>query len=68
MAGYVFTTSIAHARSAMQELEVGMLGINTLAISTPETPFGGVKQSGYGAEGGIEGLQAFLETRFVAQA
>ena len=51
----------------MQELEVGMLGINTLAISTPETPFGGVKQSGYGAEGGIEGLQAFLDTRFVAQ-
>ena len=68
LAGYVFTTSIAHARSAMQELEVGMLGINTLSISTPETPFGGVKQSGYGAEGGIEGLQAFLETRFVAQA
>lgn len=67
LAGYVFTRSIATAQRAMEEVEVGMLGVNTLAISSPETPFGGVKQSGFGAEGGMEGLQAYLETKFVAQ-
>jgi succinate-semialdehyde dehydrogenase/glutarate-semialdehyde dehydrogenase len=45
-----------------------MLGINTFAVSTPETPFGGVKESGYGREGGIEGLQAYLHEKLVVQA
>lgn len=68
LAGYVFTQSIANARAASEGVEVGMLGINTLAVSTPETPFGGVKQSGHGSEGGIEGLHAFMETRLIVQA
>ncbi len=67
LAGYVFTQSIANAHEAIHRLEVGMVGVNTLTISTPETPFGGVKQSGFGSEGGVEGLQAFLDTKFVAQ-
>jgi succinate-semialdehyde dehydrogenase/glutarate-semialdehyde dehydrogenase len=43
-----------------------MVGINTTRISYPETPFGGVKESGYGSEGGIEGLDAYLVTKSVS--
>lgn len=68
LAGYAFTRSIANAQAVMNRLECGMVGINTLAISSPETPFGGVKESGHGSEGGIEGLQAYLNVKFVAQA
>src|SRR5439155_148203 len=45
----------------------GMVGVNSIAISTPETPFGGVKESGHGSEGGIEGLGAYLVTKFISQ-
>ena len=45
-----------------------MVGVNSIAVSTPETPFGGVKESGYGSEGGLEGLQAYLNTKFISQA
>ena len=48
-------------------LQSGMVGVNTIAISTPETPFGGIKESGYGNEGGIEGLQVYLSTKFISQ-
>ena len=44
-----------------------MVGVNSVAISTPETPFGGVKDSGYGSEGGLEALEAYLNTKFVSQ-
>jgi len=47
-------------------LQAGMVGINTPAISLAEAPFGGVKESGYGSEGGTEGLDAYLCTKFVA--
>jgi succinate-semialdehyde dehydrogenase/glutarate-semialdehyde dehydrogenase len=67
LAGYVFTGSITTSRAAMDGIEVGMLGINTLGVSTPETPFGGVKQSGFGSEGGSEGLAAFLQTRLIVE-
>ena len=40
-------------------LQSGMVGVNSVAISTPETPFGGIKELGYGSEGGIEGLEAY---------
>ena len=43
-----------------------MVGINTLAVSTPETPFGGVKDRGHGQESGLEGLQAYLDVKFTA--
>ena len=45
-----------------------MVAVNGLTVSTPETPFGGVKHSGHGSEGGIEGLEAYLNTKFVSQA
>ena len=45
-----------------------MVGVNSIAISTPETPFGGVKESGYGHEGGIEGLEVYTVRKFIAQA
>ena len=44
-----------------------MVGINTFAITAAETPFGGVKESGYGSEGGIEGLDGYLTTKFISQ-
>jgi succinate-semialdehyde dehydrogenase/glutarate-semialdehyde dehydrogenase len=68
LAGYAFTRSIANAHLAAHGLECGMVGINSLAISAPETPFGGVKQSGHGHEGGMEGLQAFLNLKLVVEA
>lgn len=68
LAGYSFTTSLDTAREVMHRVRVGMMGINTTAISTPEAPFGGVGASGHGSEGGIEGLQSFLETRLVSMA
>jgi len=67
LAAYAFTNSTRTAGILSDALEAGMVGINTLAISTPETPFGGVKDSGYGQEGGIEGLEAYTVKKFVAQ-
>jgi succinate-semialdehyde dehydrogenase/glutarate-semialdehyde dehydrogenase len=45
-----------------------MVGINTFAVSTPETPFGGVRESGHGQEGGTEGLMGYLDVKLIAQA
>jgi succinate-semialdehyde dehydrogenase/glutarate-semialdehyde dehydrogenase len=67
LAAYAFTNSTRTAGMLSDALEAGMVGINTFAISTPETPFGGVKDSGYGQEGGIEGLEAYTVKKFVAQ-
>jgi succinate-semialdehyde dehydrogenase/glutarate-semialdehyde dehydrogenase len=68
LAGYAFTCNSRIAADLADTLQTGMLGINTFAVSTPETPFGGVKESGYGREGGIEGLQAYLHEKLVVQA
>jgi succinate-semialdehyde dehydrogenase/glutarate-semialdehyde dehydrogenase len=68
LAAYAFTTSDKNAAAISDALQSGMVGVNSIAISTPETPFGGVKESGYGSEGGIEGLSAYLNTKFVSQA
>lgn len=59
LASYVFTGSAERAERAARDLQMGMAGINTFAVSHPEMPFGGVKDSGYGMEGGREGLEAF---------
>lgn len=66
LAAYAFTHSAATARTIADELQAGMIGINTPAISLAEAPFGGVKESGYGSEGGTEGLEAYLVTKFIA--
>ena len=68
LAAYAFTTSAATASAIGDAIQSGMVGVNSVAVSTPETPFGGVKESGYGSEGGIEGLQAYLNTKFISQA
>ncbi len=67
LAAYAFTSSEKTAAAVSEKLQSGMVGVNSLAISMPETPFGGVKQSGHGSEGGIEGLEAYLNTKYVAQ-
>jgi succinate-semialdehyde dehydrogenase/glutarate-semialdehyde dehydrogenase len=68
LAAYAFTSSTATATAIGDALESGMVGVNSVAISTPETPFGGVKESGYGSEGGVEGLEAYTVTKFISQA
>ena len=65
LASYAFTRSIKNAHQIAQKIEVGMLWINQPAIAWPEMPFGGVKDSGYGSEGGIEALEAYLVTKSV---
>jgi succinate-semialdehyde dehydrogenase/glutarate-semialdehyde dehydrogenase len=66
LAGYAFTKSLASADLLTRRVEVGMLWINMPAWPTAEMPFGGIKDSGYGSEGGPEALEAYLNTRAVA--
>jgi succinate-semialdehyde dehydrogenase/glutarate-semialdehyde dehydrogenase len=68
LAAYAFTSSGQTATAIGDALESGMVAINNVVISTPETPFGGVKESGYGHEGGIEGLEAYMVKKFISQA
>jgi succinate-semialdehyde dehydrogenase / glutarate-semialdehyde dehydrogenase len=68
LAAYTFTSSTRTANLIADALEAGMVGVNSLAISTPETPFGGMKESGYGHEGGTEGLEAYTQKKLVIQA
>ena len=65
LAGYLFTDSARTIHRVSEALEVGSLAVNGLAVSVPEAPFGGLKDSGYGSESGVEGMEAFLDTRFV---
>jgi succinate-semialdehyde dehydrogenase/glutarate-semialdehyde dehydrogenase len=66
LAGYAFTTSAHNANQLVEDLEVGTLSINHFVASTAETPFGGVKESGYGREGGIEGLECYTVVKNVS--
>jgi succinate-semialdehyde dehydrogenase/glutarate-semialdehyde dehydrogenase len=68
LAAYAFTSDEKRATAIADALQWGMVGVNSLAVSTPETPFGGIKDSGHGSEGGIEGLEAYLNVKFVSQA
>jgi succinate-semialdehyde dehydrogenase / glutarate-semialdehyde dehydrogenase len=67
LAAYAFTASSTTAAAIGDAIESGMVGVNSVAVSTPETPFGGVKESGHGSEGGTEGLGAYLNTKFISQ-
>jgi succinate-semialdehyde dehydrogenase/glutarate-semialdehyde dehydrogenase len=67
LAAYVFTESSSLAARASGALDAGVVGINHTAVHEPETPFGGVNESGYGAESGIEGLEAYLRTKMVTE-
>ncbi len=68
LVGYVFTEAMDKALRFSAELEVGMVGVNTGVVSNPTAPFGGVKQSGLGREGGKIGIEEFLETKYTAIA
>jgi len=68
LASYLFTGSEATAQRVVDGLESGTVGVNTLLPAQPDTPLGGVKHSGYGYEGGREGLDAFLHLKLVTQA
>ncbi|MCF8608039.1 aldehyde dehydrogenase family protein, partial [Gordonia sp. HY442] len=63
---YVMTESADRGFSIAERLESGMVGFNTGLVSNPAAPFGGVKQSGLGREGGLTGIDEFLETKYVA--
>lgn len=68
LVGYVFTENMDKAFRFSTELEVGMVGLNTGVVSNPAAPFGGVKQSGLGREGGKIGIEEFLEYKYTALA
>jgi succinate-semialdehyde dehydrogenase / glutarate-semialdehyde dehydrogenase len=67
LAAYAFTRSARTAADIGEAIEAGMIGVNFTTLTGPETPFGGVKESGHGSEGGIEGLESYLITKYVAQ-
>jgi succinate-semialdehyde dehydrogenase / glutarate-semialdehyde dehydrogenase len=66
LASYAFTKDGKTAAKVADALDSGMVSINHFGIALPETPFGGIKDSGFGHEGGIEGLQAYLSAKFVS--
>lgn len=65
---YAFTQGLSRALSVSERLETGMVGINQGVISNPAAPFGGIKASGFGREGGAEGIHEYLETKYVGIA
>lgn len=67
LAAYAMTGSLARANAVAEAFEAGMVVINHFTVSTPASPFGGVKESGYGLEGGTEGLDGYLVTKTVTQ-
>ena len=68
LAAYGFTNDLATAHQVARSLRAGMIGINHFGVSQPETPFGGVKDSGQGSESGLEGLLAYTDLKFVSVA
>jgi succinate-semialdehyde dehydrogenase/glutarate-semialdehyde dehydrogenase len=66
LSGYVYSGSLARGLRVSERLEAGMVGLNRGLVSDPAAPFGGVKQSGLGREGGYEGIDEYLETTYVA--
>ena len=63
---YVYSADVQRAFSVVDQLEVGMIAVNRGALSDPSAPFGGMKESGLGREGGFAGIHEFLETKYVA--
>src|SRR4051794_35292130 len=66
LVAYVFTQDVNRAFKVIEALDTGMIGFNQGMVSNAGAPFGGVKQSGYGREGGPEGLDEYLETKYIA--
>ncbi len=68
LVAYLYTRDLGRAFRVAEGLETGMVGVNQGLVSNPAAPFGGVKQSGFGREGGFEGIEEYLETKYVALA
>jgi succinate-semialdehyde dehydrogenase/glutarate-semialdehyde dehydrogenase len=68
LASYAYTRSAKTANAIASAVEAGMMSINHQGLALPETPFGGIKDSGYGSEGGSEAIEGYLITKFVTQA
>ncbi len=68
LAGYVYSKDLGRALRVAERLELGMIGVNRGSVSDAAAPFGGMKQSGLGREGGFEGINEYLETSYVAVA
>jgi succinate-semialdehyde dehydrogenase/glutarate-semialdehyde dehydrogenase len=66
LVAYVYTRDLSRAFRISEAIEAGMIGLNQGIVSNPAAPFGGVKQSGFGREGGFEGIGEYLETKYVA--
>lgn len=67
LASYVFTNNLQTAHTVSNELQAGMVNINHFGVALPETPFGGIKDSGIGSEGGSETFDGYLVTKFITQ-
>ncbi|GAB3673990.1 NAD-dependent succinate-semialdehyde dehydrogenase [Angustibacter aerolatus] len=68
LVAYLFTENLSRALTTAEALETGMVGVNQGVVSNPAAPFGGVKASGFGREGGVEGIEEYLETKYVGIA
>ncbi len=68
LVAYLYTRDLERAFRACEAIEAGMVGVNQGIVSNPAAPFGGVKRSGFGREGGFEGIEEYLETKYVALA
>ena len=68
LVAYVFTRDLSRALRVAEGLQTGMVGLNQGIVSNPAAPFGGVKHSGFGREGGSEGIEEYLETKYVGIA
>ena len=68
LAAYVYTNSISRANTALAAIESGMVSVNHQGLGMIETPFGGIKDSGYGSEGGAEAIEAYLVSKFTSSA
>jgi succinate-semialdehyde dehydrogenase/glutarate-semialdehyde dehydrogenase len=68
LVAYLFTRDLTRAMTVIEALETGMVGVNQGIVSNPAAPFGGVKHSGFGREGGAEGIDEYLETKYVGLA
>ncbi|MDZ4233248.1 MAG: aldehyde dehydrogenase family protein, partial [Dietzia sp.] len=66
LVSYVMTENLDRAMTMSERLQAGMVGVNTGTVSNPAAPFGGIKQSGLGREGGLTGIEEFVETKLVA--
>jgi succinate-semialdehyde dehydrogenase/glutarate-semialdehyde dehydrogenase len=68
LVAYVYTRDLKRAMRVCENLECGMVGLNQGMVSNASAPFGGLKHSGFGREGGYEGIEEYLETKYVAMA